>query len=177
MSEPKEKQKGIFSSIFFTYFILIFHGLLIVGLAFLVVFFRGVVEYMEWIVGGGITLVLLSGFLFYRKLKKSNRDLRDIINDPAFKGKSLEISFLGGVASVKVGSAPEQSPAALAHDVSTSVQQLEDPETVRIRDLGRLAHLLEQELITKEEYEQLKKDLLHQAKRPAATAGPGAGRR
>jgi len=40
--------------------------------------------------------------------------------------------------------------------------QLEDPESIRIRDLSQLARLLADDLITRDEYDQAKKNLFKQ---------------
>ncbi|BCR03419.1 hypothetical protein DESUT3_04880 [Desulfuromonas versatilis] len=168
MSENQPKEKGLMGSIFITYFVLILHAVLIILLGLAVVFFRGVVEYMVWIVLGGLLLVGLSGFLFFRRLRQTNRSLRDVINDPAFKGRSLEISFLGGLASVRVGS-PGNGHPALERDISQEVHQLEDPETLRVRDLDRVARMLESNLITQQEFEQLKREIMQRGNQRTLT--------
>lgn len=168
MSENQPKEKGVMGSIFITYFVLILHAALIILLGLAVVFFRGVVEYMIWIVLGGLLLVGLSAYLFFRRLRQTNRNLRDVINDPAFKGRSLEISFLGGLASVRVGS-PGNGHPALEHDVSPTSHQLEDPETVRIRDLANVAKMRESNLITQQEFEQLKREILQRGSHRTVT--------
>ncbi len=170
MSDTNSKERGIFGSIFLTYFVLILHVVLILLVGVAVVFFRGVVEYMMWILLGGLALTLGSGYYFFRRLRQSNRRLRDIVNDPAFRGRSLEISFLGGLASFRVGN-PGDLTGALPHDVSPTVHQLEDPETTRMRDLGRLVRMLENNLITQQEYDLLKKEILHRENPNAFSSG------
>ena len=39
--------------------------------------------------------------------------------------------------------------------------QLEDPETIRIRELAELARLLENDLITRDEFDKAKQRLFH----------------
>jgi len=95
--------RGLFSSILLTYLILILHGLVIIGLAFLVVFFRGVVEYLPWVVGGGIILILLSAWLIWRKFVQSRNELAEMLNHPALRDREVEIKLMGGLASVKLG--------------------------------------------------------------------------
>ncbi|PLX84900.1 MAG: hypothetical protein C0617_06000 [Desulfuromonas sp.] len=159
MTEQKPKEKGILSSIFLSYFVLILHALLAVLLGLAVVFFRGVVEYMGWILLGGLLLVLVSCYYFYRLIKKNNRKLRDVINDPAFRDRPLEVSFLGGVASFRIGQPQDHRRIIDAGD-SGPIHQLESPEALRLRELERLSRLLEDNRITLDEYDQLKKEII-----------------
>jgi len=158
----KEKSgSGMVSGIFLTHLILLMHGLVIVGLALLVVFFRGVVSYMPWLVGGGILLVVLSALYVWRRLRRSQRDLRDLLNNPVLKDRAVEISFLGGVASLRLGqpgSAGGQLPVLEAPEVEP-LSQLEDPEAQRLRELSRLVKLREAGHISDAEYDVLKKGL------------------
>jgi LPXTG-motif cell wall-anchored protein len=149
------------SGIFAGYFVIVLHILLILGLALVVIFLQGVNEYLNWILFGGICLILGSGYLFYRKIKNDNKKLRDILNDPAFQGKSLEISFLGGMASLKVAQSPS-SQNSLGQGDHTPAPQLEDSHSIQVRELTQIAHLLENDLISQEEYERLKKAVLNQ---------------
>lgn len=155
----EKSSSGLFSSIFLTHLVLVLHGLVIVGLALLVVFFRGVVNYLPWIVGGGILLVLLSAWYAWYRLRRSQKGLRDLLNDPVLQGRAVEISFLGGVASLRLGqpgSAHVEVPVleAPAYDPAP---QLEDPESQRLRELSRLVKLREAGHISDEEYDILKK--------------------
>ncbi len=160
-----KSNSGMFSGIFLTHLILLMHGLVIVMLALLVVFFRGVVSYMPWLVGGGVLLVLGSAWYIWRRLKRSQRDLRDLLNNPILKDRAVEISFLGGVASLRLGqpgSAGGQLPILEAPSVEPAVQ-LEDPEAQRLRELSRLVKLRESGHINDDEYHLLKKGLFQSA--------------
>ncbi|NLC70691.1 MAG: hypothetical protein GX751_04950 [Desulfuromonadaceae bacterium] len=157
MVQEAQKEKGLLGSIFTAYFVLVFHVLLIVLLCLAVVFLRGFNEYLGWIVLGGLTLIGLSIYLFIRKMRRDKQKIRDIIKDPAFQGKSLEISFLGGMATLKVadsGTFPQEIGA------SQPLRQLEDPRSIRIRELTQIANLLESNMITQEEYDRLKEEIL-----------------
>jgi hypothetical protein len=157
MPKDEQKEKGLFGSIFTAYFVLGFHVLLVVLLCLAVVFLRGFNEYLGWIVFGGLSLIGFSIYLFVRKMRRDNKRIRDIIKDPAFQGKSLEISFLGGMASLKVA---DNSTAPREIGPLQPPPQLEDPRTVRIRELTQIANLLENHLITQEEYDRLKDEIL-----------------
>lgn len=152
---------GMVSGIFLTHLILLMHGFVIVMLALLVVFFRGVVSYMPWLVGGGVVLVLFSAWYLWRRFQRSQKDLRDLLNSPMLQDRSVEISFLGGVASLRLGQ-PGTAGGTLpvleapAHEPAV---QLEDPEAQRLRELARLVKLREGGHISETEYEVLKKSL------------------
>lgn len=165
MARDKNNDGGILKGIFAGYLILILHALLMLVVALLVVFLRGVVEYMLWIFLGGVALIGLSGYLFYRRLKKGSGQLASVLHDPALRDRPLEISFLGGLASVRLGQPGQRSdgevPRAIeAHSIDAS-PQLEDPQALRRRELARLVLMLEKSLITQQEYDQLKQDLLN----------------
>ena len=161
MSNNDSKEKYATSGgIFAGYFVIVLHVLLIFGLALVVIFLRGINEYLTWILLGGMFLILGSGYFFYRKIKNDNKKLRDILNDPAFQGKSLEISFLGGMASLKVSQSP-LTQTSLNQGEHSPAPQLEDSHSIQVRELTQIAHLLENNLISQEEYERLKKNVLN----------------
>lgn len=153
---PSEKS-GLFGGVFAAYMVLILHLVLIAALGLLVLFFRGFVTYMLWIFLGGTALLLVSAYLIYRRVKTEGMNLKDAMNSPAFRGKAMEVSLLGGLASFRVGDTnafPQLEDRGLPPPL-----QLEDPETVRIRELAELARLLENDLITREEFNQAKQRL------------------
>ena len=139
------------------YMVLVLHVLLMVGLGLMVIFFRGLAQYMPWIFLLGAVTIIASGVYFYRRMKAQGKTLKQMLSSPLLNGRPVEVSLLGGLASFRVG-VPGQ-----AHELDSRMvnpaQQLEDPETVRIRDLTQLANMLEKNLITREEYNQAKKTL------------------
>ena len=158
MKEQKKREKGLLSGVYLAYSILIFHALLLGLLFIIIVFFRSIVHHMLWFIVGGILITLTSGYYFFRKLKKNSGQIRDLMNDPAFQGRSLEISLFGGVASIKMG-APGLHTPAIEHNPQAMLQ-LEDPKTERLKELNNIAELLEKGFITNEEYSKLKNELL-----------------
>lgn len=158
MSKKRKESDGLFKSVILAYTILALHVLLIAGLALLVIFFRGIVNYMLWVFIGGSAILLASAIYFYRRMKAEGRTLRDVLKSSMFQDRSVEVSVLGGLATLKVGK--PDFPTAIEAGSSKSIPQLEDPKTAHIRELKELAHLLESNLITQEEYAQAKKKLL-----------------
>lgn len=162
MFGKKKESDGLIKSVMLAYFILALHVLLIAGMAILVLFFRGVVNYMLWILLGGIALVGFSAFYFFRRMRAEGKSLGEMLKNPMFNGRSVEVSLLGGMATVKLGQ-PSRLPA-IGHDVPIDIPRLEDPDAVRNREvleLTELARLLEKDLITLEEFNQAKQRLLH----------------
>ncbi|WP_305045972.1 hypothetical protein [Geoalkalibacter sp.] len=164
MARKKGEDGGIIKGIFAGYLILVLHALLMLVVALLVVFLRGVVEYMLWIFLGGVALIGLSGYYFYRRMKKGTGNLGAVLNDPAWRDRPVEISFLGGLASVRLGQpgqrADGEAPRALEGRLVEEPPRIEDPEAMRRRELARLVLMLERNLITQDEYDRLKQDLL-----------------
>ncbi len=157
MFKKKKESDGLLKSVILAYTILTLHVLVIAGLGLLVLFFRGIVNYMLWIIIGGTLILLAFAIYFYRRMKAEGRTLREILKSSTFGDRAVEVSVLGGLATLKIGK--PNYPPALEAGPSHTMPQLEDPETARIRELKELAHLLETKLITKEEYDQAKKDL------------------
>lgn len=162
MTDRKEGKTGLFKGIMMAYTILVLHVILAALVGCVVLFFRGITEYMVWILIGCSALILFSGYYFFRRIRQEGRSLRDTLNSPMFNGRSVEISFLGGFASFKIGGSPvNMGPTLGMSDTFEPFRQIEDPATVRIRELKELARMLENNLITLDEYNQTKKELFN----------------
>lgn len=150
-------ERGLFNGVLTAHFIIILHIILIGAIGLLVLFFSGVVQYMTWIFLGGVAAVMAFVYYLYRRMKARGKTLGEMLRSPLFRGREVEVSFLGGFASVKVGQSKE--PPLLDADVVDATRQLEDPETIRIRELAELARLLENDLVTLDEFNRAKKQL------------------
>ena len=100
MFGKKKEDDGLVRSVLLAYFILALHVLLIAGVAILVLFFRGVVNYMLWILVGGVVLIGISAFYFIRRMRAEGRSLGEMLKNPMFNGRSVEVSLLGGMAGM-----------------------------------------------------------------------------
>ncbi len=137
--------------------ILIFHVLLLSGIGILVIFLSGLINYLIWILLGGLGLIGGLTYLGIRYMRKQGGiALHRILSLPEFRGKNVEVNFLGGLASLKIGNDQSMRPEI---DAFSAERRLEDPETARLRELTALAHLLEKDLISGEEYDRAKKAL------------------
>jgi len=139
------------------YFILILHVVLLAGIVLLVIFLRGVTQYMLWIFLAGAVAIVVSGYLFYRRMKAEGRTLKEMLRSPMMGGRAVEVSLLGGLASFRVGRA--ESRPAIDFDAPPEVPRIEDPQTHHVREITELARLYEKNLITLEEYNKAKREV------------------
>ncbi len=149
MSKKKYKETNIFKSVLMAYFILILHVFLIAILGLLVIFFAGIVNYMMWIFLGASAVILSSGYYFYKRMKEQGKTFSEMVNSPLFSGRAIEISLFGGFASLKLGKSYDIPRICNSYD---QVDRLEDHSDIFINELCDLAQLLENNLITLEEY-------------------------
>ncbi|MDD2558476.1 MAG: hypothetical protein RBR43_04065 [Desulfuromonadaceae bacterium] len=148
-SDPENP--GIVKNIFTGYLILLLHVVLLVVLGFFIIFFRGLVQYMPWILGGG--LVLSASFLVWLYIRY--RRQRSRVQHMQSRGRGVEISLLGGLASMRVGgSSPVEGWGG------SEPLLLEDPNISRLRSLERLMEMYNHDLISRAEFLRLKGDLL-----------------
>lgn len=148
---------GILKPVMMAYLVLALHVALIVVLGLVVLFFSGIVQYVFWIFLLGAAAVVASFYYFYRRVKAERRSLNRTLQSPMFNGRPFEVSLLGGLASFKVGGADDVPK--LGPGTHQPANQLEDPETVRLREIKELAYLLKNDLITREEYEKAKQQI------------------
>lgn len=160
--QPQQEHAGIFKGVAAAYLILILHAVFIALLGCLVLFFRGMVQYMLWIFIGGTGLITYSGYRVYKRMKQEQRNFSDLLRLPMLNGNRVEVSFLGGIASVKVESPGSKAlpVSSISYDASEIPRQLEAPGLSRVQELTELANLYEKQLITLEEYETTKKQIL-----------------
>ncbi len=159
VNKNKNQGENLFKAIIMTHIILFLHLLIIVGLVLMVIFFRGVTQNILWVFLGATGLFMLSGLFIYWRIKsKGKKMFHDIENSSLFQGRSFEVSFLGGLASLKFGQPDDLK--AIGNLPSGAKLQLEDPESERIRELTELARMYEKDLITSEEYSRAKNQIL-----------------
>ncbi len=157
MINKTKQNDGIFKSVLMAYSVLLLHVLLIASIGILVIFFRGMIQYLFWIFLGGTAAILVSAYCFLKRMKQEGKNLREMLNLPVFNGRAVEISFLGGMASLKIG---KDSNNYLPNSSNQSYSQLENPSASKLKELSELANLLENKLITLEEFNNAKRLLL-----------------
>ncbi len=153
---------GLVQSILLGYGIVVLHISLIAMVGLVVLVLSGIVNYFIWLLLGGIALFGGGVWYFLRKMKDEQQAIRRILGLPEFQNKTVEISLFGGAASLKVGSRTDDIMDVKSIGAS-STPLLDDPGRTRLDDLGELSRLFDNGMITREEFEQLKIELLSQA--------------
>ena len=153
-----EQNKNFFSGVVLAYLVLLLHILLMVGLGITVVVIKGIYDFRWLILLAGIAIIGGSGYYFYRYFKEHKQKFHDLMSDPTFNDRTLEISLMGGMATVRLGHKDDNIKLIQADE--TEVKQLEQPKSVQIKELTELTRMLDDELITREEFLQLKKEII-----------------
>lgn len=157
MRAKTKNKDGLFKGIMMAHVVLVLHLLLFAGMGLVVAFVGGVMQYMMWILVAGMLAVALSAYWFYRRLRREGKSIADALRSPMFRGRSVEVSLLGGFAKMRLESG---KPDSAIEGGTRTTMQLEDPETARIREINSLAELLEKKLITPDEFAKAKQRLL-----------------
>jgi hypothetical protein len=159
----------LFKGVMLAHLILGLHLAIFALIGLLVIFFGGIARYWGWILIAGLALAGLAAWVVYRKLKAQGRSIvQDLRGVSVPTGSTLEVSFLGGLASVKFAR-PAQAVPEIGAPATPAL--LEDPETQQIRELTTLAQMYEKNLLTREEFERAKGAILNPAHRTGF--GPG----
>ncbi len=163
MKDKKRDQEGVFKSLFAAYFVLLLHVFLLAGVGITVVLFKGVYHYLPWIMAGIALLVVALFWIFYLRMKKNTREIKEILAFPQFQGRNVEIKLLGGMASFKIdgGTPSASSMMALEHTPASQnaiplLESVSEPPDKRLSDL---AQLYLSDLITREEFDLAKEQI------------------
>ncbi|MDA3904007.1 MAG: hypothetical protein PF441_11245 [Desulfuromusa sp.] len=154
-----EQNKNVFSGVMLGYLVLVLHILLMVGLGVIVVVIKGIYDFRWLILIAGLALVGGSGYYFYRYFREHKQRISDLMSNPAFTDRTFEISLMGGMATMKLGH-KDDSVKLIQADSETDLKQLESPKSNQIEELSELTRMLDDELITREEFLKLKKEVI-----------------
>ena len=150
----KLSENPLFKSITVAFLILIMHVLLIGGVGILVLLVSGIINHTAWFLVG-IALTAVGAYMIYKRIKADSKKLKEAVGD--LHDKNIEISLLGGVASMKISSSkPDHNAKQIASD---RTRLLTAPSSNNIQQLSELSRLYEKKLITREEYEKAKKEI------------------
>ena len=155
MKHPDEN--SLYKSILGAFLILIAHVFLLGIIGMLILIFHGIINYMGWIILGISLSVIGSWYWFYRRMRSDREMIKKIVGDSLLKGKSVEVSFLGGAATFKLS---DSSNIKTIETPSGDRRQLAGPAPEHTDTLTELARLYEKKLITDEEYNKAKERLL-----------------
>jgi hypothetical protein len=164
MKLNKTDKEGVFKNIFIAYFILLFHVVLLAGIAVFVVLIKGFFEYLPWIMAGAGLLVALCVWLVIRQMRKNSAQIQDILSNEQLNHRNVEISFMGGLASFKVQSNAEDTRRVLTYpepdNLSPDTRLIETDTDKAERKMNQLNALYEKDLITKEEFDQARQSII-----------------
>jgi len=161
MNFKNKDKEGLFRSIFTAYFILLLHVFLLAGVGVTIVLFKGLYHYLPWIMGCIGILVLTIAWIFYRRMRESSSDIKDVLSMPEFQDRTVEVRLLGGLASFKI-KANKNRQMLIDHHPSTTPKRLllENDIQNTEQKIFRLTALLEKDLINKEEFKKAKQDII-----------------
>lgn len=162
MKDKHKDRDGLFKSIFTAYFILLLHVLLLAGVGLSVVLFKGVYHYLPWVMGGLGILVLSVTWFLYRYMRQSTSDIRSILSVPEFQDRTVEMRFLGGLASFKVQAKQPDTPL-LDHPDNTRLGDnllIENSADRAERKMLELNTLYEKNLISRDEFEKARQTVI-----------------
>jgi len=111
---------------------------------------------------GGLGILVLSiAWIFYRRMKNSSSNIKDILLMPEFRDRTVEIKLFGGLASFKI-SADQSHSMLLDHRDSPHLKSplIENNIIKTEQKILELTALFEKKLITKEEFKKAKQDII-----------------
>lgn len=163
MFKRKPDDTHLISSLFLAFSILLFHVVLLAAIGLLILIFRGIINYLAWILLGGGVLAGAGLFVLYRYTQKEKSMISKLLELPEFKDRRVEVNILGGLASFKIDHHDQADQAWTAIDQESNSpppHQLDDPDRMRVRELSELARLFEKNMISLDEYDRAKNALL-----------------
>jgi len=146
----QKAEYSVFKNLSVAFLILLMHVVLIGVIGVLTLFFGWIGNNVGWIIIGVSCVTLVGGYWFYRRMKSDSKVIKDIVGDASLKGKTVEVSFLGGMASFKIGESQ-----------SNNIKQLDAPKTEHTISLTDLADLYEKKLITSDEFNKVKEKIIN----------------
>lgn len=154
---------GVFKNIFIAYFILLFHVVLLAGIAVFVVLIKGFFQYLPWIMAGAAILVALCVWIIFRQMRKNAARIQDILSNEQLRNRNVEISFMGGLAAFKIQT-KEDAGRLLTYpgpDKPPPETRLIETDTDRTeKKMNHLDALYDKELITKEEFDKARQSII-----------------
>ena len=164
MKFRRKDKEGLFKGIFAMYFILILHVFLLAGIGLTAVLFKGVYNYLPWILGTVTLLVIVFAYVFYRRIRTSTRDMKSILASEEFADRDIEVKLLGGLATFNIsGRAGDPSRLLPSGSGRENIVEntLDSAESRAERKIIELTTLYEKNLITREELDDARQKVLH----------------
>ena len=91
---------------------------------------------------------------------KEGKQLREILSLPSLNGRTIEVSVLGGLASIRLEKSNNPQNNEQPKLIETP-QSLIDSDSYHLRELSELVDLLNKNLITLDEYNKFKTKIIN----------------
>jgi len=149
---------GLFRSIFTAYFILLLHVVLLAGIGVTIILFKGLYQYLPWVMGGIAVLVMAISWLLYQRIKNNSAQIKDILAMPQFQDRTVEIKLLGGIATFKI--TPGTNQHTLIENNYSNTLMIENDIEKTEQKILKLTALYKKDIITRDEFEKAKQDII-----------------
>ncbi|MFU8768753.1 MAG: SHOCT domain-containing protein [Desulfotignum sp.] len=163
MTLKKTDKEGLFKNLSIAYLILLFHVVLLAGIAIFVILIKGFFQYLPWIMAGAGLVVILFGWIVFRQMRKNSSHIQDVLSSESLRDRDVEISFMGGLAAFKI-QAKENTDRLLEYPgpdrLSAETRLIETEADRAEREINQLTALYEKNLISKEAFEKAKQTII-----------------
>jgi hypothetical protein len=155
-------KSGLFKSILTAYLILLLHVVLIAGIGITIILFKGLYQYLPWVMGGIALFVVAISWLLYQRMKSNSAEIKDILAMPQFQDRTVEVKLLGGIASFKITPGSNQQTLIEDHSGSnySNTLMIENDVNQTEQKILKLTALFKKDIITREEFDKAKQDIL-----------------
>ncbi|MEJ5364603.1 MAG: hypothetical protein WHS86_05860 [Desulfosoma sp.] len=119
--EPQEKKPDINQGIFYLYLIIGLQVLFVFGLMAVIITLGKVLATPLWVFLFSLAVGATACYYIYKKAQQQFRKLREALRHVDLSDRNYEISFMGGVLTMKV----EHNPRKLLEDHSNAVVDAE----------------------------------------------------
>jgi hypothetical protein len=162
MNLLKKDKDGLFKNIFTAYFIVLLHVFLVAVIGLAVVLFKGIYQYLPWIMATFGILVVSIAWVVYRRMRGHSSSLQEVFGTPEFQDRAVEVRFLGGLASFKINARENSSllPGRSCDPVYPNAHLIENAVNQAEQKLLELNTMYEKNLITHEEFEVARQNII-----------------
>ena len=162
MISKNSNDSGLPRGIYIASIILLLHVALLAVIGSIIILFKGMYQYLPWIMGGLGILITATAWILYQRMKKNSSDIKEILSMPQFQNREVEVKFLGGMASFKIAPETNQQTLIEHHALNNSnTPMIENGLNKKEEKIFRMKELFEKEnIMDKEEFEKAKQDIL-----------------
>ena len=162
MISKNSNDSGLPRGIYIASIILLLHVVLLAGIGVVIIIFKGMFEYLPWIMGGAGFLIITIIWILYQRMKKNSSDIKEVLSMPQFQNRAVEVKFLGGMASFNITPEINQQTLIEHHALNNSkTPMIENGLNKKEEKIFKMKELFKKEdLMDKKEFEKAKQDIL-----------------